>query len=87
MRVRLEMEKTTDTFTIPSQRTGPPLLIFLPPRQPADSQFRLLMRAKLAQRDSKLIAKVAVITGAYAKIRKRKVGFRKMILISLCSKD
>lgn len=40
----------------------PPLGFFTAARRPPDSE---LMRAALAQRDSQLIAKVTVVTGAY----------------------
>lgn len=56
-------------------------LFFSPVRRPADSECRLLMRAKLAHRDSQLIAKVAVVTRAYTEISERNAVFRQMRMI------
>lgn len=54
------------------------LACFSPMRRPADSERELLMRAKLAHRDSQLTAKVGVVTRAYTGISERNVVLRQM---------
>lgn len=62
-------------------RMCPPPACFSPVRRPADSERGLLMRVKLAHRDSQLIAKVAVVTRAYTETSERNVVLRQMRMI------